>query len=67
MNNTALISIGAVVILAGVALYVVSKSKTNEANAALAGYDAGLARGSKRSDAEKLGGAIGTLTSSIFG
>ena len=33
MNQTAIISIGAVVILAGVALYVVSKSKTNEANA----------------------------------
>jgi hypothetical protein len=67
VNNTVIISIGAVVVLAGVALYVVSKSKTNEAQAALQGYDAGLARGSKRSESEKLGGAIGTIATSIFG
>lgn len=67
MNNTVLISVGAVVILAGVSLYVISRAKSNEAAAAVAAYDAGLTRGSKRSDAEKLGGAIGTITSSIFG
>lgn len=61
MNSTVAISIGAVVILAGVAVYAVMKSKSGESAAALAAYDAGIARGSKRTDAEKIGGSVGSL------
>jgi uncharacterized protein (UPF0333 family) len=61
LNSTYAIAIGAVVVLAGVAIYTIQKSKTSEAQAAVNAYAAGQAAGSKRTDAERLGGAIGGI------
>lgn len=66
-NSTAIIAVAAVAIL-GVGAYAIYASKAAQqasAEAAVAGYDAGYARGSKRTRAEKIGGAIGTLGEQI--
>lgn len=61
----------AVVIVAGIAIlgvigfaiYASNQASVASATAGISGYDAGYARGSKRTEAEKVGGAIGVLGS----
>ena len=65
-QNTALMVLG-VVAIAGIAIYAVAKSKQASAAEAVSAYEKGAAAGGRRTQAERLGGAIGTLGSEVVG
>lgn len=69
MSNSAIavVAIGAVVILAGVAVWQAQRAKEQSATEAVRAYEAGLSRGGRRSDAERVGGAVATLAGAIWG
>lgn len=65
-QNTALMVLG-VVAIAGLAIYAVQKAKSGSSAEAVAAYEKGLGKGSQRTQAERLGGAIGALGSEAYG
>lgn len=66
-STIAIVAIGAVVVLAGVAVYQAQQAKAQSAQEAVAAYEQGRASGARRSDAERVGGAVATLAGAIWG
>jgi hypothetical protein len=68
MNSTGIaVAVLGVVAIAGIAIYYVNMAKAASSAEAVAAYEQGRDKGSHRTQAERLGGAIGTVGSEIWG
>ena len=68
MNSTGIaVAVLGVVAIAGIAIFYVNQAKAASSAEAVSAYEQGRNKGSQRTQAERLGGAFGTVGSEIYG